>query len=582
MIGAYEQFQLDAYTPLSYKKVLASRSGEVGIDWMAPTWLGPERRRIQAYMTLAGYRDNAARMLIAAISQEERDSRDQRREYGDAALLVEQIRSALLGDQQTISVEGADDYDPDATPQDLESQQQQVQAFRAAERQEFLLKWAEDERLTTKLVETERNAVALGDGLYSLGFNPVTGRVTLRTWDPSVYFPVLTDGDENEYPNRVHLAWELVDDPRDGYIRVRRITYDMRDVAPYSVPWESEAVTRSCFLTDATFTLDRESRSPDDFNADRAAYAVDEAGEVRDRDLGIDFVPVIHIPNTVSLANHFGQSSLAKVLQILDDIQATDSDLQAASALTGSPMFVFSGANLGSKLTVGPGEAVNLGPNGQATAISGADGLAGLAQYRDDLLRRVSVNSRVPEAVLGRVDPSKIQAGIVLSLSFGPLGSLIDEMRLVRRDKYRLLLKFVQRFYLKEGSANGGIDGDVMTADVVFGSFLPSDRAGTVDMVTKLITAKLISRQTAQKMLQEVGVPIDDLVSESDEIDKRDYENAIRILDATGNPTLVSEFLGGVEVGAVTPPTVPPVPGDQGQSGAPENGAETENQPPDA
>jgi hypothetical protein len=293
-------------------------------------------------------------------------------------------------------------------------------------------------------------------------------------------------------------------------------------------------------MTDATFTIDRMGRTPDDLTPKRADITEDELGPIDERDLGIDFIPVIHIPNTVAIANHYGQSSLLKVLQILDDIQATDSDLQAASALTGGPMLALSGEGIPDDLMLAPNKALKLGPNGRADVISGAEGLTALANYRDDLLRRLSVNARVPEAVLGRVDPSKIEAGIVLSLSFGPLASLIEEMRLVRKDKYRLLLKFVQRFYLKQGE----IDGEVLDADLLFGSYLPSDRAGTVTAVTQMVNAKLISRQTAMKMLQEVGVPITDPPSESRAIDERDYEAATQLLDALGSDQAVADFLG--------------------------------------
>jgi len=44
-----------------------------------------------------------------------------------------------------------------------------------------------------------------------------------------------------------------------------------------------------------------------------------------------------HVPNTISETDHYGDSSLALVMQALDDLMATDSDLQAAAATTGSP-----------------------------------------------------------------------------------------------------------------------------------------------------------------------------------------------------------------------------------------------------
>lgn len=560
-----DRFELNAWTPLLYKNVMATRT-KPGIDWMAPTWMGEHRQRIQAYTAFGAYRENAARLLERAITQEEREARDDRREYGDAGLLLEQIRSAVLGDRQSIVVEGADEFDPDnPTPE----------AQVASERQDFLRKWADDEQLTTKMIETERNAVSMGDGVYSLGWDARTRRVALRTWDPGAYFPVLDDNAGHDYPDRVHLAWQIEDpDVVGGEIRIRRITFDLREVEPYTVPWEDKPVTKACFLTDMTFVLDENVRTVDDLTYKTAVAAVDELGEIVERNLGIDFLPVIHIPNTVAIDNHFGQSSLAKVLQILDDIQATDSDLSASAALTGNPTLVVSGTARDGSLRMGPGVALEVGKDGSADIISGAEHLDPLAQYRDGLLKRLSVNARVPEAVLGRVDPSKVAAGIVLSLSFGPLGSLIDgEMRPARKDPYKLIPKFVQRFYMKEAQspdADAEIKAmfsgaEVLPAEIVFGSFLPSDQQGTVKMVTELYAAKLISRETAHKMLQEVGIPVDDFATETAKIDQRDFEGASQLLDATGNEQAVGNFLG-VEVDRPAPediveqitPAVPP------------------------
>jgi hypothetical protein len=48
--------------------------------------------------------------------------------------------------------------------------------------------------------------------------------------------------------------------------------------------------------------------------------------------------------------------------------------------------------------------------------------------------------------------------------------ALIHEMRLVRKDKYRLLFKFVQHFFWKQGLLDAAF-----RTDLVFGSFMPTD-----------------------------------------------------------------------------------------------------------
>ncbi|MFJ5534004.1 hypothetical protein [Streptomyces sp. NPDC093261] len=52
----------------------------------------------------------------------------------------------------------------------------------------------------------------------------------------------------------------------------------------------------------------------------------------------VDFIPVVHIPNTIpDVGEHWGKSTLATVLQLLDELAATDTDSASASATTGTP-----------------------------------------------------------------------------------------------------------------------------------------------------------------------------------------------------------------------------------------------------
>jgi hypothetical protein len=105
----------------------------------------------------------------------------------------------------------------------------------------------------------------------------------------------------------------------------------------------------------------------------------------------------------------------------------------------------------------------------------------------------------------------------------------------------------------------------------VFGSFLPSDRSATVDDAMKLID-KAASRETVMKMLQEVGIPIEDISAEIDRIDQRDFDAAVALLDATGNTQAVEEFLRVKVLGPENPET-------ENNEPEPVRSGEEENQP---
>jgi hypothetical protein len=616
----------DAWSPLSFKRHFGSRSslGE-GAGFKPPDWIGPEHlRRLQAYSILRAYQDNTGREYFVG-SRAEIESR---REYGDAALLVETVVAALLGEDQQIVTEGAEELaleepkspgkdaegnDLPAPDPDPEDEQRRADAEAAMRLQDFLRDWAKDERLGLKLIETERLAVGLGDGVYSLGWSGKKRRPRLRVWDPTFYFPVLTDTNEDDYPERVHIAWE-VDDPdlagRDK-IRIRRITWELGAIEPAEregtlrrllgsgdqlyrgdrvgtdgaierqYPWNGEPSTQTCYYTDATWTIDAGNKSIDDLVESEAVYEVDEDGEeVRRKDLFIDFVPVIHVPNTVSLLNHYGRSLLSTVLQILDDISSADTDLAAASATTGHPIITLQGASVmkdkngHSTLKYRPGEILESG-DGKMDVLDTSKALAALMGYIEFLMSRLSTNSRVAEALLGRIKPSEVPSGIALALGFGPTDQLVRSMRLVRTEKYPLMLKFVHRMFQAAQAAGeevGDIPPEWIHTEVVMGSFLPQDQAAAVEQVTKLLTSKppAISTETAIVMLMEVGLPIQSVLEEVRRIQERDFAGAAELFEAIGEAGPVYDYLGleqppepEVEEVPVVPGTVP-IPPDPG------------------
>lgn len=652
-LGPNPPLSLDNYAEADFKNVLGTTQVN-GVDWLAPTWVGDQRRRIQMYNMLFAYLRNRSNAFLEWQNAQQQVGVKERREYGDASNLVEQLRSSVMGDQQTISVEDADRYDPEAekaakrqkqldeeqakweeenpdlaaqadnppfvgigapkapkaadttnkpgagtgrvanqtskdpseeddgsgfvTRDSIEQPKDQASAKLPpeddtteykpqAERQDMLREWAEDERFLTKMIENERNAAGLGDSVWVEGWDSERERPRLLTYDPACYFPVL-DGSTpaGEYPRKVHLAWQLTnDDVRRKYPQfdykevVHCITYEMRD-EPITVPWEKKQQKRRCYMTEAEYVLTKQARSADDLTQGTAIYMTDDLGEIKDRDLGIDFLPVVHIPNTVAEDFHFGRSVLANVLQIIDDIQAVDSDLAKSASLVGSPMVHVAGATPkgGTDPKVGPGEFLLTGPDGKVTLLSAAEGIAALRELADYLRALLSTNSRVAEAVLGRIDPSKVASGVLLALSFAPMKSLVDEMRLVRKDKYRMILKFAQRFFM----ANGKIKGEIYKADIIFGSFLPSDVAETVTTTVAAYTAKIISRQTAVKRLQGVGFPIEDVAEELALIEREDFEAANALLDATSNHDAVTERLG--VKAKEPPPSIFTMPGAEG------------------
>lgn len=580
-------FVLDLWSQLNHKEAMEDpRRAHIAKGWMGDDNL----RRITAYSVLDAYAENASREFLRTTDDSERRNH---REYGDAQLFVERVVSAILGDEVTIAVEGADTEIPDAPdlpepPEDpgdddpvarrvfTLQQERHTAAVDAAvdewERswreqpalqqvQEDLRDWAMTEQLETKLRVGEGKSVGLGDGVFVLGWDAEKLRPVVQTYDPRAYFPVLDDDAfRRGFSTRVHLAWEEERLLPDGgkQVWVRRITYELRlrEDGPRRYPWApDEDSWWYCTLTDAEWLL---NDSTDGWVVDAVAPAkaqyntlppqgVDDNGEpipgveIRDLDLGIDFIPVLHVPG-VPTDEHFGRSILARVLQLFDDLQASDSDLQAAAALAGTPMVALSGDRaLGETLTVEPGAVFAVGANGRMDVVDLSASVEALRHVVSDLLQRLSVNIAVPGEILGRVDEVGAESGFARLLKLGPFSSLIGVLRLVRVHKYGLLLKMVQRLYQVDGTWEPGPSVD---ARLVFGPYLPTDVETEIENVVALVGAKIITVETGLRMLVEAGISIDDIADEAQRLRERDFIGASALLDALGDEALVYEYLG--------------------------------------
>src|SRR5690606_9781710 len=192
------------------------------------------------------------------------------------------------------------------------------------------------------------------------------------------------------------------------------------------------------------------------------------------------------------------------------------------------------------RLTYRPGEVIETG-DGTMGVLDTSKSLDALITYIDRLLDRISTNSRLPGSILGRVDHSDISSGIHMQLTFGPLKSMIEEMRTVRAEKYEVLFKMVWR--ISRVAQVEGTPEEYQPTGLVFGSFLPSDEASAVEMVTKLLSTKplpAISIETAVQMLILAGMPIDDAAAEVRRIENRAFEQAVALLEALGDEEAVA------------------------------------------
>jgi hypothetical protein len=573
-------FIQDQWAPLSHK---TAAFGDGTQRPGGPSWVPPEEtRRLSAYDVLAAYCNNVSRYYLPLDFTDPQIAKY--REYGDAHRLVLAARSALLGDEQAIHVPGTEEDD---VP---EGQAQPPEVLRAQAAKAYLDSWAIAERLWLELLDAEYDTLRLGDGVWTLYWDAEKKRPRIVTYDPGFYFPVLESGN-GDFPDKLHVAWEEKL-PGAGKIEIHRLTWELARIRPALDPARDVGTLAYLYSNDGTPVLmDGDTYSPATGIQRQYPWNVDEKGEpvrsgvtcffthavfdasktkgtlidftepiryergAHKRDLRLDFLPAVHVPNTPARREHFGQSLLLHPAQGLDDLNGTHSDLAESGALVGNATLVTKGAP--GDLELGqPGSHLNLPDGGDARYLDVSKNLDALLKLEDRQRAIVSENSRISPATLGRTDGANSVSGLALALSFSPTSELVRELRMVRNAKYPLLLRMV----LRMAQAAKQLDpGATPPAEIVWGSFLPADKQQAVTLVSAAIKGRAMSTHTGVLYLQAQGFPIDDAVAEVTRIQKENMEAAKLLWDATGDETAVATYLG-IDLSGAPTRTNPPAP----------------------
>lgn len=441
-------------------------------------------------------------------------------------------------------------------------------------RQDELRAWADAVQLAARLHEGEQTTAGLGDGVYVLW--PRAGDWPLvEVHDPGVYFPQLTDHDRGEFPHTVHLAWEF-EQVIDGVVQVfvRRLTWQLVDLtmervtfdasgalvwtdasgAPLAdgtiptdlpandtispdgivertLPWhqpETPPARITCVFSNGVWPLDAvQEGKVDALDADKATW---DAWRV---DLGVDFIPVVHVPNTPAGDSHYGDGALDAVAQLVDDMAQNDTRIMNGSAFLGLPMIGVSGANV-SDVVVQPGQAVGLPEGGRMDTLDLSAGIEKLMALGNRLDDRFFQNVGAPREVMGKAS-TDTASGVHLALKYAPWAQVVTTLRIPRGPKMALLLKFAQRLAQvarHEGGEPVLEPGPTPVARLTYGGFLPFNKAETATMVASALQAHAISLQTAVALLVAAGFPIDDAQAEIERIKAEHPEAAKAIAEA--------------------------------------------------
>jgi hypothetical protein len=442
------------------------------VDWVPPE----HRRRLKAYMILMAHYYNALSKI--------KNLKMPLKEMGNSAFVCKTLNDAATGELTII----IDDKSNDKSSANLK---------------ESLEQWRRDELFDIKRQENELNGSILGDLLYGLAWNFTLNRPVLKKYDPDIFFP--------ESGEKVHLAWEEFIDAEEKEKQIYKRTYELR----------KGAGGIRCFVTSGFYESNPE-KGLNDLKLKAFEKDVDANGkeaEINNRELPIDFIPLVWI-NNIRVGNiDFGISDIAHVLPLFDELNSVNTDLAENSRILGGVILANKSGQvrfpLGNEKDSSGRNRVKIEPgtiiDGDVAPVDTSNMNKALLEYEDRLNKRVMRNSGLGP-VLGRSEDQNTQeSGYALSLQMLGITKLVAEKIRIREPKYVMLFDFVRRMYLAYSTEKSQWSGDKNIL-VHIKNGLPEDQMGRIGEYNAVKND--LSVRTRLKWLQSIGIPIENIEEE--------------------------------------------------------------------
>jgi hypothetical protein len=517
---AAEDKVYDIYAPiLNYKKsITVLNRPAITINWIPRE----HSRRLKAYEILAALYFNYSRDYRNNPESGAANENDTIWEMGDPAWLCDTIKAKLLGDRFELVIDTPDEIKDLDRLRNAEG----ADAARIAEldklkmlldqRQAYLREWWNDEGVAVKVDENEAKASYLGDCAYMVEWNEDKNAPAIRTYDPGYVFPFydcddvsVQEGVKEMVKDRVVIAWEEDSETwkdMDNFFILWHDIYELRVGANGK---------KSCWRHSAYYKFN--SAEKFDLRTLFDSSAMIENTERPWEDLGIDFIPIVVIPNIQVQGADFGISNTHLHIDNFDAIINNDTDLQKNSSYLGGATVGFSGKDVTQAIDpvtkrpepilISPNTGFALGENGSMTLLDTSrmqTALLETTKYEIDKLIR---NTGVTEIGAGKVDSGSLSTLSIMIL-MRPLLDKIYPMREQRRAHYARLFWMVQRLYQIFGSSEeiSLFVDPLYKTTINFGEIVPVNKAERIDYYLKLVD--LIGERAALEIARKDGLDI--------------------------------------------------------------------------
>jgi len=459
------------------------------------------QRRLQAYEILAAFYMNYSRDYRKSPESGDDGDNDDILEMGDAAWLCNKLKDKVLGERVRLSI---------PLPRVLKDNEQEAEIL--ARREAVLQDWWDSQNISAAVDENETKCSYLGDCVYVVGWRGEDHEPAITTYDPGFYFPsgeIYEDSWEEgggKVLSRVMFAWEEETDEDDSFL-IYRDVYELRRFGEN----DTRCYRQSAYYSSST----QDTKTIEELEESDLTYDESETWV----DLGIAFMPVVHVPNFRLQGEMYGLSNLTHHLHNIDSIINTDTDLSKNSTKLGGVTCFVSGDSISIPrdsttgeyvaVEIQPGSLYVLGKDGRLHVLDTSTMQKALLDTKDYLNEKLIRNTGITEVGAGMMKGSDLPSGIALRIMMQPLIDKVKPMREQRRVAYTELFWMVQQFYLMEGTPEqkAVFAGTLYDVDMVFGEIVPADRE--TKLKEYLIIKDLFGIDEMLRIAKEEGMDID-------------------------------------------------------------------------
>lgn len=352
------------------------------------------------------------------------------------------------------------------------------------------------ENFYTKFETQRRFGLIRGDAVWHVVADPTKpagSRISIYDIDPASYFPIY-DEDNLDRMIGCHLV-EITEDEK-GKRYIRRQTYRKQEGGRIS----SEL---TIFEEGAWDDRGREAR------VKKVATPVPEFL----LPAAITALPVYHIKNIRTPGDPFGSSEIRGLERIIAGVNQSISDEELALALDGLGVyFTNSGPPVDEETgeegiwRMGPGSVLEIDEDSTMGRVSGVGSVTPFLDHIRFIMGEGMKAAGVPNVAAGQVEVTAAESGISLALQLSPLLAKNSEKETEMLGVYdHMAYDILHGFMVAYEGMNA--DTTVEMIPLVMDP-MPVNRDARVKEIVSLVTAKVMSLDTAHEELRKIGIEI--------------------------------------------------------------------------